>query len=189
MNDTLASLIVSPKLKSDDNRACVVSGYEPNKAASILSSVNMPSDTAASILSAGDTYFNADTRLIILFDNQDKFGTTNLNSILLSVYYTNSDTLNIAGKLLDLDTTVILYPIQSAVYNDTNYFLLSWENIKGAIGCWEIEFATDAAFTTDYDTIIIDVNTPATANTTTYYKQLASKKWYMRARPFNVKKD
>ena len=72
MTDTLAALIISPKLKNNDNRASVVYGYEANKAASILSSVNMPSDTAAAILSsvnmpsdtaaailsAGDTYFN-----------------------------------------------------------------------------------------------------------------------------------
>ena len=109
------------------------------------------------------------------------------NLTLLSEYFT--DSLTVSGKLLDLDTTVIIYPVQSAIYNDTNYFLLSWANLKGAIGSWEIEFATDAAFTTDYDSIVIDVNTSETANTTTYYKQLASKKWYMRARPFNVKKD
>jgi hypothetical protein len=223
MNDTLAALIVSPKLKTDNKRADIISSYNTNKAASILTNAvfttdtaaailtnavfttdtaaailsntvfttdtaaailsNMPSDTAAAILYAGDTYFNSDTRLINLFNIN--YGTSKVNLTLLSTSFT--DSLTISGRLIDLDTTYIIYPANSQTYTDTNYFMLNWKNIKGAIGSWKIELATDTGFTTDYEKIIVDVNTPAKANTTTNYKQLSNKVWYMRVRPYSVK--
>lgn len=170
MNDTLAALIISPKLKNNDNRAEVIS----NDVFSI--------DTKAAII-ANDV-FNNDTRIAIFFSINYNTATANLT--MLSNYFT-ADSLTIASELLDLDTTVIIYPAQSEVYNDTNYFLLSWGNLKGAIGSWKVELATDAAFTADYDSIIIDVNTNETANTTQYYKQLNDKVWYMRVIPYSAK--
>jgi len=173
-DEVKAYIINSLKYKSNDFRAKVLARI--NKVHGV--------DTTAAIIS--NDVFNNDTRIAIFFSINYNTATANLT--MLSNYFT-ADSLTIASELLDLDTTFIIYPAQSAVYNDTNYFLLSWENLKGAIGSWKVELATDAAFTTDYDSIVIDVNTSETANTTTYYKQLANKTWYMRVRPYSVKKE
>lgn len=170
------------RLEIDTIAFIINSSYNIDTKAAIIANDVFAIDTKAQII-ANDV-FNNDTRIAIFFSINYNTATANLT--MLSSFFT-ADSLTIASELLDLDTTFIIYPAQSAVYNDTNYFLLSWENLKGAIGSWKVELATDAAFTTDYDSIIIDVNTSETANTTQYYKQLNDKIWYMRVIPYSAK--